>query len=63
MWKHYFSKGHIFGVDLHDKSFHDEARIKTFAGSQVDHAFLDEVVKRIGKSISLWTTGVIRTPT
>ena len=48
MWKAYFPNGNIWGIDIFDKSFHDEKRIKTFKGSQVDERFLDEVVRTIG---------------
>jgi hypothetical protein len=49
MWRTYFPKGRIFGIDIYDKSRHQERRIKTLQGSQVDEAFLHEVVKSIGK--------------
>jgi hypothetical protein len=48
MWKAYFPNGRINGIDLYDKTPHEEARIRTFAGSQVDEAFLKRVVAEIG---------------
>lgn len=48
MWKAYFPKARIFGIDIYDKSFHDEHRIKTFQGSQVDEHFLRAVASEIG---------------
>ena len=33
MWRTYFPRGRIFGIDIHDKRPHDEARIRTFRGS------------------------------
>ncbi len=48
MWKVYFPNSHIFGIDLYDKSYHDEPRIKTFRGSQVDEDFLINIVHEIG---------------
>jgi hypothetical protein len=48
MWKAYFRKGRIFGIDIYDKTYHDEYRIKTFQGSQVDEAFLRRVAAEIG---------------
>lgn len=48
MWKKYFPKGHIFGIDLYDKSFLEEKRIKIFQGSQADESFLEGVVKQTG---------------
>jgi len=49
MWKKYFPFGKIFSIDIYDKSPLQEDRIKIFRGSQVDEAFLDEVVKEIGE--------------
>jgi hypothetical protein len=48
MWRSYFPKGRIYGIDIDDKSFHDERRIKTFQGSQADTDFLRTVVETIG---------------
>jgi radical SAM superfamily enzyme YgiQ (UPF0313 family)/MoaA/NifB/PqqE/SkfB family radical SAM enzyme/Tfp pilus assembly protein PilF len=49
MWKAYFPNSRIFGIDIHDKSYHDEDRIKTFQGSQVDEEFLLRVAAEIGR--------------
>jgi hypothetical protein len=38
-----------FGIDIHDKSPHQEDRITIFQGSQVDRGFLDTVVSSIGE--------------
>jgi hypothetical protein len=48
MWKTYFPKSRIFGIDIYDKTFHDEKRIKTFQGSQTDADWLKRVVEEIG---------------
>ena len=48
MWKAYFRNARINGIDLLDKSFHEEERIRTFAGSQADEAFLKRVIAEIG---------------
>ena len=48
MWRTYFPYSRIFGIDICDKHVHNEPRIKTFHGSQVDEKFLAEVVKEIG---------------
>jgi hypothetical protein len=48
MWKTYFPNGRISGIDLLDKSSLEEPRIRTFAGSQVDEAFLKRVIAEIG---------------
>jgi hypothetical protein len=49
MWRTFFPNGHVYGVDIYDKSRHNQRRIKTFRGSQTDQAFLDLVVSEIGK--------------
>jgi hypothetical protein len=48
MWKAYFPKSRIFGIDIYDKSYHDGYRIKTFKGSQADEDFLRTVAEQIG---------------
>ena len=49
MWKSYFRKSNIFGIDIFDKSGLNESRIKTLQGSQTDEKFLRRVVSEIGK--------------
>ena len=49
MWKSYFKKSNIFGIDIFDKKAHEENRIKTFKGSQTDEKFLKDIVSKIGK--------------
>ena len=48
MWKAFFPNSRIYGIDLHDKAYHQEHRIKTFQGSQIDEGFLREVAAEIG---------------
>lgn len=48
MWKAYFHRSRIFGLDIYDKSHHDEKSIRTFRGSQIDAGFLEGVVREIG---------------
>lgn len=48
MWRTYFPKGRIYGIDIFDKSRHDERRIKTFKGSQADDVFLKQVLETTG---------------
>ena len=48
MWKEYFPKGRIYGIDLEDKSACEEDRIRTFRGSQDDAPFLISVVDETG---------------
>lgn len=49
MWKSYFPKSSIYGLDIYDKSFHDTKRIKTLKGSQVDETFMKNVADSIGQ--------------
>lgn len=49
MWRAYFPKSRIYGIDIHDKSGHDEKRIRTFRGDQTDRGFLEGVVREIGR--------------
>lgn len=48
MWRAYFPKARIYGIDIHDKSRHDEPRIRTFRGDQTDREFLERVVRETG---------------
>jgi len=43
MWKRYFAKGRITGIDLYDKSALREDRISIYQGDQNDPTFLREV--------------------
>jgi hypothetical protein len=49
MWRRYFPYGRIYGIDLADKSPHNERRIQTFQGDQSDEKFLGEVIADIGR--------------
>jgi len=48
MWKAYFRKGRIYGIDVYDKKSLEEPRIHLFQGSQDDEAFLRSVSERAG---------------
>lgn len=48
MWKAYFRRSQIVGIDLHDKTFHDEPRIKTLIGDQTDAAFMTALSRDYG---------------
>ena len=48
MWRTYFPKALIYGIDIYDKSGHDERRIKTFKGSQADSEFLEHLMSQTG---------------
>lgn len=43
MWKAFFPHGQITGLDLQDKSFVNEERIRAFQGDQTDAALLHEI--------------------
>ncbi|MGV6845014.1 MAG: class I SAM-dependent methyltransferase [Lutibacter sp.] len=49
MWKSYFPFGKIYSIDIFNKKFLEENRIKIFKGSQTDNFFLNNVLKNIGK--------------
>jgi cephalosporin hydroxylase len=43
MWKAYFPRAQIFGLDIADKRAHDEPRIRTLIGSQDDEERLKQI--------------------
>ena len=49
MWKQYFPKSMIYGIDYVDKKTLDEERIKIFQGDQSDEKFLERVVSETGE--------------
>jgi hypothetical protein len=49
MWKRYFPFGKIFSLDIYDKSFVEEHRIKIFQGSQVDEFVLNKIIEEVGE--------------
>lgn len=48
MWRDYFQKSMIYGIDIADKTYLNEKRIKIFQGNQNDPKFLKDVAERIG---------------
>ena len=48
MWKDYFPRATIAGVDSEDKRALEEPRIRVFRGSQADPEFLRSVVRELG---------------
>lgn len=48
MWRDYFTKAHIFGLDIFDKTGLDDERITTFKGSQNDADFLNQLKSKVG---------------
>ncbi|MES2544072.1 MAG: class I SAM-dependent methyltransferase [Bacteroidota bacterium] len=49
MWKSYFPFAKIFSLDIYDKSFLQENRIKIFKGSQVDKSLLETICNEAGE--------------
>jgi hypothetical protein len=47
MWQDYFRNGMIYGIDIEDKSAHEDKRIKIFRGSQSDSEFLEKVATEV----------------
>ena len=48
MWKHYFPRARICGIDIYDKRALAEPGITIFQGDQSDPSFLQRVVDEIG---------------
>ncbi len=48
MWKHFFPRAQIVGLDIEDKSFVDRQRIVSYQGSQTDEALLRKIVDEHG---------------
>lgn len=49
MWKEFFPRGQVFGLDIHDKSALEEDRIRIFRGDQGDPDSLRRVAGQIGR--------------
>lgn len=48
MWKHFFPKAQVVGLDIEDKSFVEAPRIRVYQGSQTDEALLRRIVEEAG---------------
>lgn len=48
MWKAFFPYATIYGLDIYDKSYHNEDRIITYKGSQTDEELLNQIVRDAG---------------
>lgn len=53
MWKYYFPKSKIYGIDIFDKSKQQENRIKIFKGNQNDPDFLKDVFRKTNSSLDI----------
>ena len=49
LWKAYFPNARIFGLDVFEKREHEEARVRTFVGSQEDESVLRRVHREAGR--------------
>ncbi len=49
MWRRFFPKGQIHGLDIADKSIHQARRIHIHRGSQADPDYLRRLAKEIGE--------------
>jgi demethylmacrocin O-methyltransferase len=48
MWKHFFHRGEIYGLDIVDKSHFDAPRITTLRGDQSDPDYLRSIAEEYG---------------
>ncbi len=48
MWRRYFPRAEVVGLDIEDKSFLDRPRMTTVQGDQADPVVLNGVVERFG---------------
>jgi hypothetical protein len=62
MWKEYFPRAKVFGMDIHDKSQLEEDRIRIFRGDQSDPESLRHVAEQIGRMDVIVDDGSHRSP-
>jgi hypothetical protein len=62
MWKWFFPKADVVGVDIEDKSFVDEDRITSYVGSQTDRKLLRRIVDLHGAPTIVIDDGSHRPP-
>ncbi|AEV71615.1 hypothetical protein MycrhN_0987 [Mycolicibacterium rhodesiae NBB3] len=48
MWKHYFRRGLIYGLDIFTKTGVEESRVSVVQGDQGDEGFLDSLGRELG---------------
>jgi hypothetical protein len=49
MWKHFFPRAQIVGLDIEDKSFVEAPRIRAYQGSQTDLQVLEQIIAEHGR--------------
>jgi hypothetical protein len=49
MWRRYFPKGKIVGVDFYEKRLRTGSRIRIYRGDQSDEHFLTQLIAEIGR--------------
>lgn len=62
MWKYFFPHSQIVGLDLQDKRFVEEQRIRVFQGDQSDPALLTSIVEEVGRPHIIIDDGSHRPP-
>lgn len=62
MWKWFFPRAQVVGLDIEDKSFVDEARITSVLGSQTDGRLLRRICARFGAPTIVIDDGSHRPP-
>lgn len=62
MWKQFFPKAQIVGLDLQDKRFVEEERIRVFQGDQSDPKVLQGIVDEVGRPHIVIDDGSHRSP-
>jgi demethylmacrocin O-methyltransferase len=62
MWKWFFPRAQVVGVDIQDKSFVDEPRVHSFKGSQTNKVLMRRIVKRFGPPTIVIDDGSHRPP-
>jgi hypothetical protein len=49
MWKHFFPRAQVVGLDIEDKAFVEAPRIRAYQGSQTDPEVLERIVAENGR--------------
>jgi hypothetical protein len=62
MWKWFFPRAQVVGVDIQDKSFVNEPRITAYQGSQTDRRLMRRIVRRFGPPTVVIDDGSHRPP-